>query len=1029
MSGSAAKPLNLNSIRCKVMRIALLITSVTLSFITAAQPAREFSFKSYSILNGLASNTVRAVTQDRDGFIWIATRNGLQRFDGSGFITFNGFSQNGPSPLTETFSFYQDRKQQLWLVSDKGAAGRFDTRRFQYLPALMAGSDYVSKLFELPSGVLMGIKVREGFMRYDEKKNMFVPDEKSVPLPPRWKPNEIAWDSVNKSFWITCDSGLVQYNTATKALNYRGHNPENNPVISAFSHYREFFIVFADKWGNLLLNRWPKNSGTAIFYRYHKDSNKVDSTHFANLLGYHETKGFLQQRNGRFWLFGMPFLGEWSMDRQQIITVPNVYKNEQSIKYDYAYSACEDRESNIWIATDNGLFCFNPDDQIFDTYSLVRTDNKPPFEANVHVMQELDNGNILVGCWGAGLVYYDKNFKAIPLPKGLQPLMYGTSAWDMAIHPKTRELWITLQGGGLIVYDQKKDTYKEFFPDIFEGATIRQVDEDTTGNLWFGTQKGHVVKWDAVKAGGDPTKGFELICKTGQVLKVHYDYAGYIYAGTNGRGLLKIDAKTGKVVKTFTDKGLAGERLFTNSPGDMTYYDDSTLVISAGCINVLNTKTGKIRFISTADGLPSNSTESVERDESGIIWAGMTNGICRLNLKRGIVTYYDRRDGIPYDKFSQAGVKELHDGRLAFFTDHNFMVFDPNRFGQSVKPPRPMLTSFTQAGRRISYDSLMKMKNAVLPYNNNSISFSFSALSFLPQQKIHYYYQLEGFDTAWIKTDKPVEVSYNYLPPGHYTLLVRSGNADGLINEEGLKFPVTVREPFWKTWWFFSLVSLAVIAMLYLLDRERMKRLRSMQLLRRQIRGNLKDEVSITLNNINVLSEMAKIKADKNLEQAKTYIDQISDKSRTMMDVMDDTLWSIDPQNDSMSQMLLRIHEVTEGWKVTHDADIDLIVDKKVQTLRLDMKVRHDLFFFYKEALQYIVTQMGNRQIFINIKMAKGKLLLEILAEARSKANDDMADRFAAAMDKRVASMPATLDVLVDGQSFSALLSVDVREK
>jgi glucose-6-phosphate-specific signal transduction histidine kinase len=206
-----------------------------------------------------------------------------------------------------------------------------------------------------------------------------------------------------------------------------------------------------------------------------------------------------------------------------------------------------------------------------------------------------------------------------------------------------------------------------------------------------------------------------------------------------------------------------------------------------------------------------------------------------------------------------------------------------------------------------------------------------------------------------------------------------------------------------------------------------MNRIRSMQLLRRQIRGNLAEEVSTTLNNINVLSEMAKIKADRNVEQAKGFIDHISEKSRQMMEVMDDTLWSIDPQNDSMGQTLLRIKEITEGIKATYEVDVDLIVDNKVNRLHLDMKVRHDLLFFYKEAMNYLVQNICCKQIFVNMNMVRGKLMIEILSECDCDKFTNLESHFQKALQKRIKALPATIDVLVDGKSLSVVLLVDVK--
>jgi glucose-6-phosphate-specific signal transduction histidine kinase len=237
---------------------------------------------------------------------------------------------------------------------------------------------------------------------------------------------------------------------------------------------------------------------------------------------------------------------------------------------------------------------------------------------------------------------------------------------------------------------------------------------------------------------------------------------------------------------------------------------------------------------------------------------------------------------------------------------------------------------------------------------------------------------------------------------------------------------IIVRPPFWKTWWFLSLVGLLFILILFLIDKERVKRRQSLAMIRRQIRANLKDEVSITLNNINVLSEIAKIKADRNLVQAKEFIDQISEKSRYMDEVLEDTLWSIDPANDSMKKFILRIRELTEAIKTVHEVEVDLIVDNKVQAMELDMKLRYELLFFYKEAMSFIIQNSNCEQLFVNINKTKSKFYIEILTECGTD-NPNLEAEFENAVAKRVNALPATLDVLSDVKSFSTVLYVNVR--
>ena len=1014
------------------MRILVLIFSFLINLSVFAQQAREYSFKHFSVASGLASNTVSSVAQDADGYIWVATTNGLQRYDGSSFISFKSQENDSTTiPSNHVAALYKDKKNNLWLVGDNNKVGIFDTRKFVFKEATTVPQKFrvyvPQRIFELHTGELILHKNDGNIYQYNPSKNAFLPANNLFPIPKRWLCNYIAWDGVNKKYWLSCDSGLVQYNPVTRNANYRNHNVDKDPVIRSFENLMFISDAFSDPKGDVIFyTKDPKKLYPTV-YRHNRISGETENRNLATEinLGHHEIQGFLVQKNGRIWVHGLPFLAEWSDGTQPFLAVPNEYRSENSISFDNAFQAFEDRENNIWIATDNGVFYFNPDAQIFNTYKLLRTDGLPARDAAVQGVAEV-GGKILVGSRQSGLYSFDKNFNPVPMPRGLLPRGTKLSVWDMAVNGKTGDLWITLENGGLGVYNPKADRLTEIYPELFGGSTIRQVDDDTAGNLWFGTQSGRVIKWDYKKSGNDPTKGYEFVCHTATVRKIHYEYSGFIWVSTAGRGLLKIDTKTLNIVKTFTSSGKEGERIFMDSPGDMTYYDDSTLIVTAGCVNIVNTKTNKISFITTADGLPSNTTESVERDETGIVWIGMTNGICRLNLEKKLTTYYDRSDGIAYDKFNMAGVRELSDRRIVFFTDHNFLVFDPTLFVGQNQPPNPAITSFTLSGQSLTPDLLLGEKNITLKYNNTSITVGFSGLSFLQQRKFHYYYMMEGLNDEWIHTDRPIQAVYNYLPPGNYKFKVRSENADGVLSENMASIPIVVRSPFWQTWCFYSLVILTIVLLLYLFDRERLKKRRSLEQVRTQIADNLHDEINSALNSINVLSEIAKIKADRNIEQSKDFIDQISNKSRYMIESLDDMLWTIHPENDSMEDTLVRIREATENIMAANNVNVDLIFDRQLQSLPLDMMMRHELFFFYKEAILFLIQNNSCDQVFVNFKLTHSRLLLEILSEC-GKNHENFEKFLLNKVQKRVTTLNGTIDVEADGRSVSVLLLVPVK--
>ncbi|RYY65821.1 MAG: hypothetical protein EOO12_05980 [Chitinophagaceae bacterium] len=369
------------------------------------------------------------------------------------------------------------------------------------------------------------------------------------------------------------------------------------------------------------------------------------------------------------------------------------------------------------------------------------------------------------------------------------------------------------------------------------------------------------------------------------------------------------------------------------------------------------------------------------------------------------------------------GVELLSNGKLLFFTDHNILTFDPRRFTQSMAPPRPAITGITLQGANLPLDSLQAAGTLNLRYDRNALSFEFSGLSFTPQKKFHYYYMLEGLDKDWVHIENDNRAIYNYIPPGRYTFKVMSEDADGLTSEVALSVPVRVRPPVWQTWWFYALMILIAAFGLYLIDRERIRRLRALQQVRTQIAGNLHQEVETTLGDIHVLSEIAKIRAGTDLEQSKAFIDQISNKSRHMMEAMDDVLWSIDPANDGMQQMLMRIREFTDGITRNHTMDIDLIVDRKVEQLGMSMALRHELFFFYKESMQFLLQHVICDQVFINLKLKGPMLLLEIITSCEEDV-PEFRSRYRQAVGPRVQAMKGLLEITMDHSNLSIVLRV-----
>jgi signal transduction histidine kinase len=239
---------------------------------------------------------------------------------------------------------------------------------------------------------------------------------------------------------------------------------------------------------------------------------------------------------------------------------------------------------------------------------------------------------------------------------------------------------------------------------------------------------------------------------------------------------------------------------------------------------------------------------------------------------------------------------------------------------------------------------------------------------------------------------------------------------------------IGVTPPFWRTWWFYGIIAFILGAFFYYIDFERIKRLHAMQRMRTQIAHNLHDDVEATLNSISLLSEMAKIKVDKDTQLSKEFIEQIHTKSRKMMDAMGDMLWSLNPENDTMEKTILRMKQFAEDLQTTYETNIYLQVDTKVNSIKLDMKKRHEFFLIFKEALRNIATQCHGTASVINIDFIRGQLLLKIQNPKAAFTPPLVAETTEEEMKQRANFIGAQLDIQSDKKGVFVILAVPVNK-
>jgi ligand-binding sensor domain-containing protein len=999
-----------------------------------SQPPKRYSFAHYGNASGLASNEVNEVIQDNEGYIWIATTNGLQRFDGVRFITFRNQKGNPLSiPGNVVTQLLIDHKKNLWIQAGSGRVGIFDTKSFTFHETAIHPSKdlYINsdkQIIEDEDGNIMMILWNNELLTYNEKKNEFATAYNFIYFPSDWNITGVCQLKGTKKYIFGSGKGIAIYNRQTEHLSYPGHNTDNEPLVEKIGKITSASNFTIDKNNRIWFDTWELGASTLCCYDPKNNSIVLDHYSFQPLLNaYHEIKGVTQQRNGNIWAKGLNVFGHYIEREKRFQLVYNGFENEQSISFNRVNSLFEDVEGNIWVGTDiNGLYRFNPQGQFFTNVRQVNRGTGKPGNGSAMSFMPAKNGDLFVGTWEDGLYRVDSNLNTVPV--GLSNLDKITPAmWGMYASKDSNTIWMGAQPG-IWRIDQAKKLATFYNPTLIKNRTIRQIAEDNFGNLWMGTQSLGLFKWSAEKGKHNFDEGvtsFKEIPPC-MITRIITDKSGHVWVGTTTLGTYVIDPSADTIVLHLSTKEPEERRLLWDGIASIIQYDDTTMIIAASSLSIYNTVLKKITKTIVLPDLVSGTIASIERDRQGYVWMSTTGGLFRVNIRSKIFIRFDRTDGIANDRFIIAASHVLPDGKMLFGADNQFVIFDPAEVQINDVSPDIKLTGFKLASESLNVDSLMKKGIVELEPGDNSISIEFSGLNYTAAYIIKY--KLEGLDKDWKIADRNYQAIYSYLPPATYTLKLQSADAEGHPGTKLTELVIKVKPPFWKTWWFFCILALVAAAIFYWLDKQRVNRLVALQNVRSDIASNLHDEVNTTLNNINLLSEMARIKADKDIDRSKEFIEQISQKSHNMILAMDDILWSIDPQNDSMEKSLLRMMEFADVLKNLFGAHIELALDKRVRSLKLDMKTRHDVFLIFKEALRVIVEFSGGKETLIHIDLFKNKLSIKLQdATANLDKNVTQIESCIKEMNGKAALINADLDVQYDKKGIAIILLVPVK--
>ncbi len=961
-------------------------------------------FERFSTEEGLSDYSINCIVQDRTGFMWFGAQNGLNRYDGLRFTPFKHSGSDTTSIADNWISaLHEDARGRLWVGTRRGGLNRYDPDtehfvRYPYDVPLPEREDpgWILAMATVPATPdTLWIGTQAGLLRLDVAAQRFarIVDTRLPGDGPGMVYALLVDAREPGRLWVGTENGLARFNTATETFTWHRPDPDDPDSLSA----GWVLALHQDTTGALWigtngggLNRFDPATGRFTAYRH-------DSTDPASLAS-DVVSAIEEDRQGRLWIgTGAEVIssdpnprGIDIFDRKagRFFHYRTDLSNPYSLSDDDVNAVYEDDAGVVWVATWGGLNKFAPARQKFTRYLY------DPFATNGLTSKRVvalwasrvDTSLLWLGTFGGGLYKLDRDtgrFTRYQQEDTRAGSLSSNDIFSLYEAPDGR-LWIATLGGGLDRFDPRTNTFSHFRHNLNDTTSLGSDRVHTVYKapsepdaLWIATDGAGLNRLD-LRTGtfthfrhvsGDTTS-----LSDDQVWPLFEDAQGNLWVGTVAGGLNKLDRKT----NTFTR--------YRHNPKDTTSLShDFVTTIAEGPDGILWVGTfggGLNRFDPTTetftayneeDDLPFDNVNAIVIDDSGVLWVSTNNGLARFAPRSEAFRLFDTKDGLQGNTFQIGAGHRSPRGELFFGGENGFNIFYPERVQNNPHRPQTVITAFRVNDQRFDLGASGE-QTIVLNYDQNSLSFEFAALDFTAPAKNRYRYRLEDHETAWFAAANNTFARYPRLRHETYTFRVQGANNDGVWGTE-TAMHIRINPPWWQTWWFYTLITLALLGLATAAYRYRVARLLEMEHMRIRIASDLHDDLGGKLSGIALMTDMVQRRAAFD-ETARRRLAQVSETARHMVDELRDIVWFITPDYDKLDDTLTKMQNVTE--MLLGEIHYTFYHPENVKGDGLDMEFRRHFLLSYKEILHNVVRHAHAANVEIRLGLERGRLILTV---------------------------------------------------
>jgi diguanylate cyclase (GGDEF)-like protein len=779
----------------------------------AAKPLR---FERFSLEQGLSQTTVLSMHQDSRGFMWFGTEDGLNRFDGVSFTTYQHDARDASSlPNNMVWAIAEDAAGDLWIGTEGGGVSRWDRRtdRFVHLgaPATPAISAKVRALHLTSDGaVWIGTK-DAGLFRLDPRTNEVRSFRHAAA-----DPTSLSHDGVyaiaagrGGELWVGTDGGLNRLDPVSGRVERHLHDPGRTDSLPS----DRIRALAEDADGRLWVGTYGGlgrlDAGGDRFVNYRHDAADADS------LSHDRVRTLLADADGRLWVGTDGGLDLMERPRESFRHYRHEPAEPTSLGDDNVMSLFRDRGGLIWVGTRTaGVHKANPATWAFGHRTQSPSDPEGLAARSVTGFAQDASGRVWIGTFGGGLHALDRLTGEARRYRPRAGTVLSDRVMALAADPQGG-LWVGTMDRGLARLDPATGAARHYRHDPKDAGTlgadgVMALAFDREGALWVGTYGGGLNRLDAASGRftrfqNDPAEPRSL--SSNIVTSIAEDPSGLLWVGTDGAGLNRLDPESGVAVRFRHDPRNAAS-LGSDSVFALHLDGEGRLWVGTRGAGLAVLEPGPaqtaFRHVTEAQGLPNDVVYGIVPDGRGQLWLSTNNGLACLDPRTGEVKSYDVSHGLQSGEFNFGAHLRTAGGEMLFGGVNGFNAFRPERVTRNASAPPVVLTSFLKFNRPVlGVGPVAQLPGVDLGYRDDVVTFEFAALDYAAPGRNRYAYRLEGFESEWIDLGSLRRVTYTNLPPGSFRLRVRAANSDGVWNEQGLSLPVRVEAPPWRRWWAY----------------------------------------------------------------------------------------------------------------------------------------------------------------------------------------------------------------------------------